>query len=107
MASPVDIVLIVLTILLPILFIYRDSLPYIGGKSASSASSAAAAAGNGANGIGGKDGEKREVGDPRDFVEKMESAVSLMGMFWGCLLLKDTFSQGWEYTDASFVLFLL
>ncbi len=75
MVSTIDIVIISLTILLPVLFIYRDSLPFIGGKPLTSAA-AAAANGNG-NGVAG--GVDKEEGDPRDFVEKMGKAVSRRG----------------------------
>lgn len=66
MASPIDYVIILLTIILPLAYYYRDSLPIVGGKPAASTSNGHAAP-----------QRKEEEGDPRDFVGKMDRAVSL------------------------------
>lgn len=68
--SQVDLVILFLTVALPLLWWFRDSLPFIGGKPRSSADAAALKRG----GVGGAD----EDGDPRDFVGKMERGVSIM-----------------------------
>lgn len=67
MASPIDYVIILLTIILPLAYYYRDSLPVIGSKPAASSLNGHAAP-----------KRKEEEGDPRDFVGKMERAVSLL-----------------------------
>jgi hypothetical protein len=67
MASPFDILILLLTIGLPLAYYFRDSLPIIGGKS-----NPAAAVTN-----GHAPKKREEEGDPRDFVGKMERAVSL------------------------------
>jgi NADPH-ferrihemoprotein reductase len=72
MPSPLELTIYLLPLLLALAFFYRDSLPIIGGKAASS--SAVAARSAGPNGKGTK---KEDEGDPRDFVGKMERAVSL------------------------------
>jgi NADPH-ferrihemoprotein reductase len=67
MASPIDLLIIFLTIALPLAFYFRDSLPIIGTKAKTLSPSA--------NGHAAP--KKREdEGDPRDFVGKMERAVS-------------------------------
>lgn len=66
MASPIDYVIIVLTIVLPLAYYYRDSLPIIGTKPATVASTNGHAVPK----------RKEEEADPRDFVGKMERAVS-------------------------------
>jgi NADPH-ferrihemoprotein reductase len=70
MASPFDILILLLTIGLPLAYYFRDSLPIIGGKS-----NPAAAVTN-----GHATKKREEEGDPRDFVGKMERAVSLNRM---------------------------
>lgn len=65
MASPIDYVIILLTILLPLGYYFRDSLPFIGSKPSTSSS----------NGHAAPKRKEDEV-DPRDFVGKMERAVS-------------------------------
>ncbi len=72
MPSPVDIVIITLTILLPVLYIYREQLPIIGGKTRDEV----LANGNGHVNGNGKEKGGEDEGDPRDFVDKMEKAVS-------------------------------
>jgi NADPH-ferrihemoprotein reductase len=67
MPSGLDIVLVLLTILLPVCYLYRESLPIIGGRTRSDQA-------------GFVDVKKRameEDGDPRDFVEKMKKGVSV------------------------------
>jgi NADPH-ferrihemoprotein reductase len=66
MASPLDLLIVFLTIALPLAFYYRDSLPIIGSKSATLSSSS--------NGHAAPK-RREEEGDPRDFVGKMERAV--------------------------------
>ena len=66
MASPFDLLILFLTIALPLAYYFRDSLPIIGAKSGSSA---VVTNGNVAK-------KREEEGDPRDFVGKMERAVS-------------------------------
>ena len=68
MPSTTDLVIIALTVLLPLLFFFRNSLPFIGAKPAS-------ANGVYANGHGPRKKEEGG-GDPRDFVGKMEKGVS-------------------------------
>jgi len=66
MPSPLDLAIVLLTLLLPLAWYFRESLPFIGAKPRSAAYT------NG-NGVGhGKDDD----GDPRDFVEKMEKLVN-------------------------------
>jgi len=72
MPSPVDLVIILLAIALPLLFIFRESIPGIGGRKPT---------------LPGDDSAERKTdvagaagaydGDPRDFVEKMNKLVSL------------------------------
>lgn len=66
MPSTVDLVLVLLTILLPVCYLYRESLPIIGGKSRSAP----------AGFVDVKKRVQEEDGDPRDFVEKMKKGVS-------------------------------
>ncbi|KAK8846787.1 hypothetical protein IAR55_005875 [Kwoniella newhampshirensis] len=73
MPSPIDLLIIVLTIGLPLLYIFRDSLPVIGGKPRSAAVNGSAA--------GGK--TKVEDGDPRDFVVKMQRANKRCVILYG------------------------
>lgn len=67
MASPFDLLILFLTIALPLAYYFRDSLPIIGAKSSPSTVLS--------NGNVSK--KREEEGDPRDFVGKMERAVSL------------------------------
>lgn len=73
MLSAIDIVIITLTIALPLLFFFRESLPFIGGKTRAAAPHAAIA-------------NKASVdeGDPSDFVGKMTRAVRVSGMQIEC-----------------------
>lgn len=74
MPSPVDLVIVLLAIVLPLLFVFRESIPGIGGKkrvlpgddSADKKADSAGAAGG-------------YEGDQRDFVEKMNKLVSSDG----------------------------
>lgn len=66
MASQVDLLIIALAVILPLLFWFRESIPFIGkpkgdefGRSAGDSAAA-----------------EEEEGDPRDFVGKMTRAVS-------------------------------
>lgn len=67
MPSPVDMVIIVLTIALPLLFWFRESLPFIGSRPRTVPVEEKKSAGA----SGAYDG------DERDFVEKMEKMVSI------------------------------
>nr|XP_031857384.1 uncharacterized protein CI109_007206 [Kwoniella shandongensis]KAA5524456.1 hypothetical protein CI109_007206 [Kwoniella shandongensis] len=73
MPSPIDLLIILLTIGLPLLYIYRESLPVIGGKPKSGAL-------NGATGSGKTNVDE---GDPRDFVVKMQRANKRCVIFYG------------------------
>ncbi len=75
MVSAVDTVIVVLTIALPLLYFYRESIPFIGGKVKSTIIGNGHANGS-ANGNGNGKAIKEDEGDPRDFVAKMEKAVS-------------------------------
>ena len=66
MPSPLDLAIALLTLLLPLAWYYRDSLPLIGGKPRVTALTN----GHGHNKL------KVDDGDPRDFVEKMAKSVS-------------------------------
>jgi NADPH-ferrihemoprotein reductase len=68
MASPFDLLILFLTFALPLAYYFRDSLPIIGAK--------AGPASVVSNGHVPK--KREEEGDPRDFVGKMERAVSLL-----------------------------
>ena len=68
--TPLDMTILILTIALPLLWYFRDSLPLIGGRSKS----------NLTNGVSHSK-SKVDEGDPRDFVAKMEKAVSLVCLF--------------------------
>lgn len=69
MPTPADTLIVVLLVLLPVLYFYKDSLPLIGKPSKNSGDRA------GVNGNGGKGGVEEE-GDPRDWLEQMNKAVS-------------------------------
>lgn len=69
MLSAVDIVIITLTVALPLLYFFRESLPFIGGKTRAAAPHAAVT--NKAN---------VDEGDPSDFVGKMTRAVRVSGL---------------------------
>lgn len=64
--SQVDLVILLLAVALPLLWWFRESLPFIGGKPRDAADAAIKRGGAGAD----------EEGDPRDFVGKMERGVS-------------------------------
>jgi NADPH-ferrihemoprotein reductase len=68
MPSPLDLTIIALTLLLPIMFWFRESLPFIGAKRRAAVST------------GNVTKAKVDEGDPRDFVGKMERAVSITPM---------------------------
>lgn len=68
MPAPIDLFILALTIVLPLAWYFKDSLPIIGGRSRSGTTSSLA-------GGSGKKGAVDE-GDPRDFVGKMERGVS-------------------------------
>jgi NADPH-ferrihemoprotein reductase len=68
MPSPIDILIISLTILLPVLYLFRDSLPLIGAKQPVSLLP------KGASDVVPPVVEK---GDPRDFVDQLERSVSV------------------------------
>ena len=72
MPTPADTIIVVLLVLLPILYVYRDSLPLIGKSALNKASSTTS------NGVGGAAGKKNkeDQGDPRDWLEQMKKAVS-------------------------------
>ncbi|KAI5450457.1 hypothetical protein NCC49_003079 [Naganishia albida] len=75
MPSPVDLTLVVLTILLPILYLYRNSIPFI---------NAPKDAANKINGVAGKAASAlADEGDPRDWVAKMERNNKRCTMFYG------------------------
>lgn len=68
--TPIDLTIIVLGVILPLLWFFRESLPIIGGKPRSTGAPVAASK------------KKEEEGDPRDFVGKMQRGVSwLLGCF--------------------------
>lgn len=69
MPSAVDIVIIVLTVALPVLYFFRESLPFIGGRTRAAAPHAPVA-----------NKTSVEEGDPSDFVGKMRRAVRVSGM---------------------------
>lgn len=68
MPTPADTLIVVLLVLLPVLYYYRDTLPLIG-KPAKSGDRASV------NGVNGK--KKEDEGDPRDWLEQMQRAVSI------------------------------
>jgi len=76
MPSPIDILIISLTILLPLLFFYRDSLPLIGGKHPGTTSSLLP---KGASDVV----PPLDRGDPRDFVYQLERSNKRCIMFYG------------------------
>jgi NADPH-ferrihemoprotein reductase len=61
--APVDLTIILLTLLLPLLWYFRESLPIVGGKAKKITTTGASK-------------KREEEGDPRDFVAKMERGVS-------------------------------
>ena len=65
MPAPIDMFILILTIVLPLAWYFRDSLPFIGTRSASVPAGA----------VKGKNAAVEE-GDPRDFVGKMDRGVS-------------------------------
>lgn len=67
MASQVDLVIIALAVLLPLLFWFRESLPFIGKRGKDELG----------RGVGAAGADDEEEGDPRDFVTKMTRAVSV------------------------------
>jgi hypothetical protein len=85
MPSPIDITLVVLTILLPVLYLYRNSIPFINSPKD---------AANTVNSIGGKVASVVvDEGDPRDWVAKMEKNVSLRAHWNG--------SEAWLTMDRT------
>lgn len=70
MPSPVDLTILLLTILLPLAWWFRNSLPIIGGKPRAALTT------------NGSASRKVDEGDPRDFVGKMERAVSVVAITW-------------------------
>lgn len=73
MATSVDWLIVGLAILLPLLWWNRNSLPFIGGKPR--AAGAAVASSNAAGGAAAE-----EVGDDRDFYDKMKRGVSFQSV---------------------------
>ncbi|KAL7424371.1 hypothetical protein Q5752_000053 [Cryptotrichosporon argae] len=71
MPAPIDVVIALLSLLLPLAWYYRESLPIIGGRPRASAATAKGAA------------RREDAGDPRDFVGKMERANKRCVMFYG------------------------
>ena len=76
MPTPADTLIVVLLVLLPVLYFYKDSLPLIGKPSKNSGDRA------GVNGNGSKGGVEEE-GDPRDWLEQMNKANKRCIMFYG------------------------
>jgi NADPH-ferrihemoprotein reductase len=72
MPTPADTLIVALLVLLPVLFYYRDSLPLIGKPGTNRSGDRAGAGGNGGKGV------VEEEGDPRDWLEQMRKAVSLV-----------------------------
>jgi len=62
--APVDLTIIGLTLLLPLLWFFRESLPFIGGKPRAKVAAPTTTK------------RKEDEGDPRDFVGKMQRGVS-------------------------------
>ncbi|OCF37507.1 NADPH-ferrihemoprotein reductase [Kwoniella heveanensis BCC8398] len=84
MASQLDLALIILTVALPLLYFFRESIPFIGGKPLGSSNGAGVGGQNGAGvGAGGKGNAAVDEGDPRDFVGKMERANKRCVIFYG------------------------
>ncbi|WWC59241.1 uncharacterized protein I303_101791 [Kwoniella dejecticola CBS 10117] len=73
MATQLDLLIILLTVSLPLLYFFRESLPFIGGKALPSKQ----------NGSAAKAKKVEEEGDPRNFVEKMERAGKRAVIFYG------------------------
>ncbi|EJT47627.1 electron transporter [Trichosporon asahii var. asahii CBS 2479] len=71
--SQVDLVILILAVALPLLWWFRESLPFIGGKPKTAADAALKRGGAGAD----------EEGDPRDFVGKMERGNKKCAVFYG------------------------
>jgi NADPH-ferrihemoprotein reductase len=65
MPSPVDLVIILLAVALPLLFFFRESIPGIGGRKRAVVDDGPSTS----SATGGYEG------DPRDFVEKMDKMV--------------------------------
>ena len=63
--APVDLTIVLLTLLLPLLWYFRESLPIIGGKPKKVSAT-------------GAPKKREEEGDPRDFVSKMGRGVSVL-----------------------------
>ncbi|WWC87086.1 uncharacterized protein L201_001972 [Kwoniella dendrophila CBS 6074] len=74
MATQLDILIILLTVSLPLLYLFRESLPFIGGKPIAPKQNGLAAS---------KINKVEEEGDPRDFVGKMERAGKRAVIFYG------------------------
>ncbi|WRT64992.1 uncharacterized protein IL334_001933 [Kwoniella shivajii] len=74
MPTQLDLVIILLTISLPLLYFYRESLPFIGGKPKVAYQNGSAS---------GNVKKVEEAGDPRDFVAKMERAGKRAVIFYG------------------------
>jgi hypothetical protein len=103
MPTPADTLIVVLLVLLPVLYFYKDSLPLIGKPSKNSGDRA------GVNGNGSKGGVEEE-GDPRDWLEQMNKAVSCRS---SCVvekrekevltfsILVDLFSPSWSFSSSS------
>jgi NADPH-ferrihemoprotein reductase len=68
MPSPIDLTILLLTILLPLAWWFRNSLPIVGGKPRAALTT------------NGSASRKVDEGDPRDFVGKMERAVSMIAV---------------------------
>lgn len=63
--APVDWTIVVLGLLLPVLWFFRESLPIIGGKPRAVITPSTT-----------QTNKKEDEGDPRDFVAKMQRGVS-------------------------------
>ncbi|OCF59039.1 NADPH-ferrihemoprotein reductase [Kwoniella mangroviensis CBS 10435] len=75
MATQLDLLIIILTVSLPLLYFFRESLPFIGGKPFADSTQ---------NGSASSKAKKvEEEGDPRNFVEKMERAGKRAVIFYG------------------------
>lgn len=96
MPSAVDIVIIVLTVALPVLYFFRESLPFIGGRTRAAAPHALVA-----------NKTSVEEGDPSDFVGKMRRAVRVSGTEIGRLEVKLTTRCRTSAVSSSMVLKLV
>lgn len=91
MPSPVDVTIVALAILLPLLYVYRNQLPFIGGKPRASSNGytngTKAAASGTANGNGSAvangNANGGNLADSRDFVAKMRGSSKRCVMFFG------------------------